>query len=367
MKILIVGAGIGGLTLAAFLKRLNIDFEIVEKRTDTDKQGYSLGIWDNGRDILRKLGIEEKLDETGKRIKNFIICNGTGKILKNYNLQDLYTTYGSAYTHLDRTALLGWLTDLVGKERINRGITIDSKDQLKNYDLVVAADGVHSKVREISFGDIEYEHYSEWRLWLTWIDGKYKRDKTVVQYIEYGQFAAIFDDGGKTLLVMIARAKHSDWDEEIGRVERLKKIFNKHGLIQEILAEMKDSDIKPTNLSFVDMSKWVSGNTVLLGDAAHAMEPFAGLGASMAMEDAYILSGEIYKAKQNDISIEEALRSYEKSRKKRVATAKRVTKGMRWWAISESSFIQKLVSLFLPYVPPEYFTKDFHKLLKKEI
>ena len=68
MKILIVGAGIGGLTLAAFLRDSNIEYDIVEKAPDWSHQGYSLSLWNNGRNILRKLDLAEKFDSCGTRI-----------------------------------------------------------------------------------------------------------------------------------------------------------------------------------------------------------------------------------------------------------------------------------------------------------
>ena len=61
MKILIVGAGLGGLTLAAFLKKLDIDFDIIEKCKDWKEKGYSLGMWNNGRNILKKTWFGRKI------------------------------------------------------------------------------------------------------------------------------------------------------------------------------------------------------------------------------------------------------------------------------------------------------------------
>ena len=59
MKILIVGAGIGGLALAAFLNDSNVEYEIVEKSSDWNHQGYSIGLWNNARHILSKLNLDE--------------------------------------------------------------------------------------------------------------------------------------------------------------------------------------------------------------------------------------------------------------------------------------------------------------------
>lgn len=367
MKILIVGAGIGGLTLGAFLRKLEIEFDIVDKSKDWNRQGYSLGLWNNGREILKKLGLEEKFDKSGEQIRNFIICDGAGKVLKNHNLIDFYTSYGCAYTHLDRVDLHSWLLDLVGREKIKMDTQISSTEEMNGCDLVVGADGIHSQVRNFIFGDKDYEHYSMWRLWLVRVDNKFKKEKAVIQYVEPGQFFSLFDDKEKTLAVFIAPAKHEEWDEEKGRVDRLKNIFYKIPVAQKVLEGISDSDITPTDLSFITMKKWSKGNVVLLGDSAHAMEPFAGLGASMAMEDAYVLSGEIFQVKEGKKSISDALNYYEEKRKHRVRMAKKATENMRWWAMYKSTIFQKIINLFAPIVPVKYFTRDFSKILKEEI
>ncbi|MDO8594097.1 MAG: FAD-dependent monooxygenase, partial [bacterium] len=182
MKVLIVGAGIGGLTLAGFLKDSEIDFEIVEKRTDWNSQGFSLGLWNNGRNILKKLGLEEKFDKAGSRIREYRVCDGRGKVLRVYNLSTFYGEYGLAYTHVDRTALHEWLFELVPKEKVRLGVAIQAINQktngvevvfttgeMKVYDLVVGSDGIHSKVRELAFGT-NFESFDNWRVWYAWID-----------------------------------------------------------------------------------------------------------------------------------------------------------------------------------------------------
>jgi len=367
MRILIVGAGIGGLSLASFLNKFDIDFDILDKATDWNQQGYSIGLWDNGRDMLKKLGLDEKLDKEGQQIHDFFICNGKGKILKTYDLRDFCRTYSSTYTLIDRVILHSWLVTLVGGDRIKMNSTISSLNEAKDYDVVVGADGIHSRVRNLTFFDEDYEHYSEWRVWFTRVGHKFQKEKSIVQYIEPKQFVSLFDDGEKTLAVLISPARQNEWDKEKGRVERLKKTFNKHPVVSEMLTDVQDSDVTPTDLSFVEMKNWVKGNVALLGDAAHALEPFAGLGASMAMEDAYVLAGELFKACKGAVSTEEALIGYETRRKERITTAKHATKKMRWWSIYKSSLLQDFINFMTPYAPTSYFTRDFRKLLDQEI
>ncbi len=378
MKILIVGAGIGGLTLASFLKDSSIDFEVIDKVSSWSKQGYSLGIWNNGRRILEKLGLADEFDKAGSRIRHYRICDGKGKLLRNYDLTEFYSQYALAYTHVDRDLLHRWLIERVGEDEIHLGVKIKSvkenpdgiiveteEGQAKKYDLVVGADGIHSQVRSLVFGD-NYEKFDNWRVWYAWVDTSFKQGATVSEFIEAGEFIGVFDVGTRALVVLIAPADHSTWDDVKGRIDRLRVIFKDEVILSKIFEKMQDQEVVPTDLSHIKMNNWFNGRTVLMGDAAHGFEPHAGLGASMAMEDGYVLAGELLKVSA-EYSLKEALQAYQNTRKKRVHTALQVTNRMRAWAFIKSKLLRKIINLIVPFVPQYFFTNKYHKLLKEEI
>src|SRR4051812_12128058 len=107
MKILIVGGGIGGLTLAGFLKDSSIEYDIVEK-SSAEPAGYLLVMWDNARDILKKLSLADHFDTEGTAIHSYSIKDGEGKLLRRYNLNDFYVKYGTAITMIARQDLCHW-------------------------------------------------------------------------------------------------------------------------------------------------------------------------------------------------------------------------------------------------------------------
>lgn len=101
-----MGAGIAGLTLACFLrthKHLSVD--IIEKQPDWSHLGYTLGIWDVGRQILAKLDLAEGFDKHSKRIQSYYLETNTGHRLKLYHFDDFYKTYETAYAHINRKTL----------------------------------------------------------------------------------------------------------------------------------------------------------------------------------------------------------------------------------------------------------------------
>jgi 2-polyprenyl-6-methoxyphenol hydroxylase-like FAD-dependent oxidoreductase len=379
MKILIVGAGIGGLTLAAFLKESGIDYQIIEKSKDWNHQGYSLSIWNNGRNILKKLSLADVFDESGSRIKNYFLYDGAGRLLRKYNLSSFYSTYGMALTLISRLDLHNWLMSKIDPSKILMGTSIISIDQTEaaatvqfsnnethHFDLVVGADGIHSQVRKLIFDD-NIISSKIWRVWFMWVDNKYRTDSSINEYIAPGEFISIFDSGEKTLAIIAGLSNGTIWDDVQGRVERLKKNFaGETAIVPQIFDTLKDEDINPADLAHVKLNTWYKNRVVLLGDAAHGFEPHAGIGGSMALEDGYILAGELMQVSA-EYPLGLALQNYQLRRKKRVATAYRLTYKMRAWALIRSKSLRKILNMIAPYFPEKYFVEDYMALLKEEI
>lgn len=379
MKILIVGAGIGGLSLAAFLSEMGIEYEIVEKCADWKHQGYSISIWNNGRHILKKLGLADIFDRSGKRIQNYYIFDGKGKILRTYCLKDFYASYGIALTLISRGDLHDWLMSKVDSSKLTMNMSVEtitqSEDKVsvvftdgktKEYDLVVGADGIHSRVRNLVF-EKDIIGASKWRVWYMWIDNKYRTEASVTEYIEPAEFISLFDSGDKTLAIIATLSNNTIWDDPKGRIERLKKAFKDESvLVPQIFETLKDEDINPADLIHIHLKKWVNNRVILLGDAAHGFEPYGGLGGSMALEDGYVLAGELMQVSQQ-YPLSKALQNYEIKRKKRVKIAWTLTHKMRVWALIRSRFLRKIINLFVPFFPEKYFVKDYNALMKEEI
>ena len=379
MKILIVGGGLGGLTLASFLNESGVDYEIVERSSDWVIKGYSIGFWNNGRNILKKLGLAENFDANSHGVKNYSICNGKGKLLRKYNLSEFYSSYGMSLALIDRGLLHGWLLQKVSQQKIkmntaivsifqdNDKVSVGFSDNSKaDYDLVVGADGLHSTVRSLLFKEV-VEEKDDWRLWYAWIDNKYKNQRSVIEYIEARQFISIFDAGKKTLLVMATPVDHKTRDEVSGRVERLKNLFkNETAITPGIFENHKDEDFTPFDLSHIVLKNWIKNRVVLLGDAAHGFEPYGGVGGSMALEDAYVLAGEIIKSNNTKI-VQDALFSYQQQRQPRVARAYRLSHKMRGWALIRSKILRKIVDFCIPFLPDSFIIAEYQKLLNEEI
>jgi 2-polyprenyl-6-methoxyphenol hydroxylase-like FAD-dependent oxidoreductase len=378
MKILIVGGGIGGLALAGYLKNTAIDFDIIEKHQDWNHEGFSLGMWSNARSMLKKLDLADKFDTQGRPFQFLRICDGQGTLLKEYNLAKFHSETGITFSHVRRTEIHEWLLERVDESCIRKGTTITAIDKIPSsnalnvtlsdsttvlYDLVVGADGIHSTVRDLLFAH-HVEGYSDWRVWWLWADRNTASPHAATEYLEPGMFAMVFDERDKALVVLAARCDHALWDDAPQRIKRLKTILKDHHISISIPVDLKPEDILPTDLTTVRLKRWTLPNAVLIGDAAHALEPFAGMGASMALEDAYVLAENLKKFSDN---IPKALKQYERVRRIRVKKVQRLTERMRGWMAIESPIMRKIVNHLIPFIPERLFVDSYMNLLKEKL
>jgi 2-polyprenyl-6-methoxyphenol hydroxylase-like FAD-dependent oxidoreductase len=330
--------------------------------------------------MLRKLGLVHHLDATEVPFQTLQICDGKGRPLRSYNLAHFYSEFGMGYSHIRRADLHRWLLARVGRsvrmatsvssiQEDQSGVTVCFSDGTEErFDLVVGADGVHSHVRELCFRK-QVEYYINWRAFYTWVDRSCARPRVVSQYVAPHEFTAVFDEGDKALIVLVAKMDHSIWDDAEQRAARLKLLFNDEpAVISQALEKVSSSEIFPTDLIEISLRTWHTRRVVLLGDAAHGFEPFAGLGGSMALEDAYVLAAQMGKLSSVDQQeLTGALDRYEVLRKKRVREARKITRRMQCWAAIESPFWRNVVNRVMPIVPESWITRSYFAFMRHEM
>lgn len=163
-------------------------------------------------------------------------------------------------------------------------------------------------------------------------------------------------------MVLVAPEKPLSFDDPKNRMARLESHFKKFPRVLEIISTLQPHDLQPTDIAFVQTDQLMNGRVVLIGDAAHAMEPFAGIGASMAMEDAYVLSEEIAQiAFQRNL--QKALNRYVNRRLPRVQQARAQTREMYWWVTSPLPCMPHIRNILSKVAPISHFTKGYKQLL----
>jgi 2-polyprenyl-6-methoxyphenol hydroxylase-like FAD-dependent oxidoreductase len=200
-----------------------------------------------------------------------------------------------------------------------------------------------------------------------WIDNKYKTEASISEYMEPGEFFSFFDTGDRTLAIIVAEHHNVVWDDPQDRITRLKETFkDEKAFVPQIFDFLKDEEINPSDLFDLNLKKWSKDGVVLMGDAAHGFGPWAGLGGSMALEDGYVLAGELMKVSPT-YTLDEALKNFELKRRKRIKIARRLTNKMKAGAFIRSRIARKVLDVLLPYLPESYLINDFNKLLREEI
>ncbi|HEY4521268.1 MAG TPA: NAD(P)/FAD-dependent oxidoreductase [Candidatus Paceibacterota bacterium] len=378
MKVLIVGGGIAGLTLAAFLKDSNVSYDIVEKSADWTNRGFLISLWDSARDILKKLGLSDKLDQSGVPAHTYSVRHGDGSVIRNIDLSTFCAQYGGSITILPRADLHGWLLEKVGADNIRMGISVAKcardGEQIEvsftnghqgRYDVIVGADGVHSKIRQLFF-DHCYEKYENWRVWYAWISHEFATKATIVEIVAPREFTIVCTTGMLTNAWFFAPVDHAERDSEKGRVERLKQLLKDERFLLPAIEKLHDSDLVPSDLITLSLKHWYRDNVVLLGDAAHSMGPHAGIGSTMAMEDAYVLAAQLLKATP-EYPLQNALRRYESLRKPRMRHAEYLSQIIKFGTLAKSHPMRVLIDTFLPFVPRWFLLFHLQILLKNEI
>ena len=357
MKVLIVGGGIAGLTLGAFLERLDgVEYKIVEKSKDWSHQGFSLGIWSAGRKVLSDLGLGDKFDNISHPINKFSLESGRGKELKRVDFANKLSNRLDIYSHVFRSDLHSLLRSCVSD--VNTGVNIKNINQCDNYDLIVGADGVNSFIRGVVNQEVEKNSRSV--LYLT--SQNIECDGGVARLLmESGRQAYIFNDNSVKTIVLISNSSYNNGD-----IRSVKEDFAGFPDIVDALESTINNQILFTAVkNFSNKSSWTNDNIVLIGDAAHPMSPYGGLGASMALEDAQVLSEEIKKI-MNGKEMKEAFSDYESVRKPRVKQAMNITDKFQFITslpVTDRLGIRKRVASL---IPSELVLKDFRKLLSED-
>lgn len=375
MKILIVGAGLGGMMLAACLQRRGIDYQIIEKSPDGQQQGFSLGIWHNTRQLFAHLHLEDSLDALGSRMHLYQVRDDSGQLLRSITFAELYARYGIAYTQVNRTKLRQLIASKVDRTKISFGRKITAITQhpdrvavtfadgpIATGDILVGADGVHSFVRDCIFCR-GLQKFFGWRAWYVGIDHRYQSRNGMVEFVGTGRCLSLFDDEDYCLAIFFARRKLGQ-DNGKGKAALLKELFHRElSQLPGCLDGISDDQIMATDLARVDRNDWVRGRVVLIGDAAHAVEPHTGMGGAMAMEDAYVLAEQLATA----ADITTALNTYQSLRIPRMKVVRRLTKGIGMFAFMRSAILRKAANLIIPHLPQSVYYSGYYRLLDDSV
>jgi salicylate hydroxylase len=338
-RVSIAGGGIGGLTAALALLRMGIDVDVYEQAPELREVGAGVQLAANGTRVLYALGVGEELkalscEAQGKEIRLW----STGETWKLFDLGPVsIERYGAPYFTVYRPDLLEVLARAVRRlkpDAIHLGckctgftqddsVTLEFGGGSAKSDVLIGADGVHSRVRQGLFGadQPEFTGMIAWR-GIVPMERLPKHMARMVgsNWVGPGGHIVHYPLRAGRLMNFVGVLERSGWQVESwstrGTREDLAADFR--GWHEDIQAFIRaiDTPYKWALMVRAPLERWTVGRTTLLGDAAHSMLPFLAQGAIQAIEDGYVLARCLAK-----YAPEEGLRRYEAARRERTRRA----------------------------------------------
>jgi len=313
MRIAISGAGVAGAALAYWLHRTGHTPTLIEQAPEFRTGGYMIDFWGVGYQVAKRMGIEDAIRAAGYQIEWLRSVGSRGEIKADVDVDVFRRLIGEDFTSLPRgdlaAAIYTTIEDKVETIFGDSIATVDEHDDgvrltfensaPRDFDLLVGADGLHSKVRRLVFGpERDFERYLGCKVAACVVDGYWPRDELV--YVTYGapgrQLArcALRDD--RTMFLFIFRAEHDTIDAS--PKDQLRNEFSDVGWeCRDFLAALDDvDDLYFDVVSQIRMDSWSQGRVLLIGDAAGCISLLGGEGTGLAIAEAYVLAGELARA-----------------------------------------------------------------------
>ncbi|CAK7256100.1 MULTISPECIES: FAD-dependent monooxygenase [unclassified Shinella] len=328
----IVGAGIAGLTAALALARRGIACHVLEQAPALEEVGAGLQLSPNASRILADLGLLEALGARWSEPDHVLLSSGR-------TLAPLASVpagafarkrWGAPYGVLPRAALQAVLLEAVHREPLatlttgRRIDTVEAALAAAPADLVIAADGVWSALRKDVPGALpaRYSGTIAWRFLVPCAAAPPVLDpRAVTAFLGPRAHLVAYPLAGAQAFNIVALHAHGQapaagWSrsgDAAARSRLLDAFSGWHADLRRLLAEARDPLMWP--LFECPDGAWTDGGkVVLIGDAAHAMTPFAAQGAAMAIEDAALLANHLARASGTS----QTLRRFETTRRERV-------------------------------------------------
>ncbi|NYJ08062.1 FAD-dependent monooxygenase [Petropleomorpha daqingensis] len=315
LKILVVGAGLGGLSAAIALTQIGAQVDVIEIKPDNSVPGVGFGLRLNGMRAVRELGLLEQCLAFGTKPSGLTYYDNRGR-----HLSDL--SYGpddgdvpsilvmSRIGYLDVATAraqelgcdirMGTTVASLEQKPENVAVTFSSGDSAE-YDLVVGFDGINSQIRHEYFGaryDPTPAGGVAWRCPLPLADGL--TDTTFLQ--GHGGkivFSPLSSDMMYMVLTVAEEGRPRYDPAEMPRImyDRARALMGD----SEFMAESIVQVLQSTSVAYTPYSTvwvpypWFRGRVMIGGDAAHTMPPYLGSGAAMAIEDGVVLAQELAK------------------------------------------------------------------------
>ncbi|MFD6159992.1 FAD-dependent oxidoreductase [Nocardia sp. NPDC060256] len=370
MRILIVGGGIAGLTLAARLRQRGLRPTVIDTISSYSRAGHAITVWPTGSRVLHGLGLWNSFIDMSAPLRRYVVHGRDGAILRSFDLERLDACNGPPRA-APRAELLAMLESANGGTPVDLETEVDRMRQIgstvrvrfddgreRDFDLVVGADGMRSRTRGQAELDTA-EHRFGWRIWWWWARCGITPPGELHEMWGLRRIMSAYPTQDRVAcFVAIAGAFDSaapdpatrQWPP--GDPRRTDECW--------ILRTLPDADrVECSDLVEVTVPQWIRGRIVLLGDAAAGLVPSTGIGASLAMESAAVLDDELVRVDTAHIDI--ALTRFARRRMPRVDAEQHRARVFGDVMMLESPIARHLRDLGLRYFPTPVICRELNR------
>lgn len=334
MKAIVIGGGIGGTCAAIALKRFGIDTAVYEAVKEIKPVGAAISIWPNGVKCLNYLGMKDALRALGGQMRFMAYKEyQQGQTMTRFSMDPLIQSVGEKPYPVARAELQSMLLDTYGREKVQFGKRVthveEAPDSVTAWfddgtsatgDLLIAADGTHSVIRQHVLGYATERRYAGYVNWngLVEIDESIAPADQWTTFVGEGKRVSLMPVSGNRFYFFFDVPLPKGLPEDRATVrDDLQRYFAGWAApVHKLIGMINPETTNRVEIHDIDpFMQLVKGRIALLGDSGHSTTPDIGQGGCAAMEDAVVLANML---QTNSLGIEDALLRYQEKRAHRV-------------------------------------------------